>query len=309
MNHYYSKCILAIIVATTIAIKCSADAVIDTDTTGKRILKRAKKKKDTPSPTAAPTISPFPVSPFAVMGTTHTAVRGWISEMQEDCFAAVQDWTNSTKLDKTIETVETLKRMIGYHMQHEEEGFFLAVDNTFSCVAHDQGYRDEHDHDNDEQVVLTNMTAKLTMTDLPLSTAQEVCGEIFLFSSEHEAHLKHEENYLSPLTKQFPTGSPPAIVHFIMMTNFDSSYDYFAATALEQLVKRSSFTTVGTYITAIQRVLTPTQYEQVLPSIIAAVGDLWPQLAMHGLDGPGKYSTADEAFLPAGIFNNVTGCV
>lgn len=254
-------------------------------------------------PTSSPVVTPFPVSPFAVMGITHTAIRGWIYQMEEDCLAAVENWTDQAKLNQTIATVETLLSVINTHMQQEDDKFFDAFDNTFSCVAYDEQYREEHDHDESEQVILTGFLDKLKNPNLTLSVAHEVCSEAYGFASEHEAHLKHEEKVLSPLTKTFPAGSGPAIVHHVIMVNFNDTYSTFFPTALDQLVKRESLSVVGSYVAGIKRILTPEQYTLVLPGIINACGNMWP-LVNERLTGA-SYTATDESKLPAGIFDAI----
>jgi hypothetical protein len=240
------------------------------------------------------------------MGVTHNAIRGWIYQMEEDCLEAVQNWTNKTKLNQTIATVETLLSLIDPHMEQEDEKFYVAVDNQFNCTAYKEGYREEHDSDKAAQVVLKGFLKNLTDPGLTLSTTHEVCAEMFTFASEHEAHLKHEEVVLSPKTGQFPSGSAPSIVHHILMTNFDDIRDYWFATALTQLVKRESLTVVGTYVAAVKRVLNTTQYALVQPSMNEACGNLWPEVEKR-LSGGSSYTSVDEEKLPSGIFNS-TSC-
>jgi hypothetical protein len=282
----------------------------------KRPTGRPTKSPVTNNPTALPTkapvkpttrpsiVTPFPVNPFAVMGTTHTAIRGWILQMEEDCLATVSNFTNPTQLNKTIQSVQTLLKLINIHMQHEDDAFYIAVDNLFNGTAQKQGYRNEHVRDMEEQLILTNITNTLSMPNFTLSATHAVCAEMYQFASDHEMHMVHEEQILSPLTSKFPTGSAPAIVRYIIMTNFNTTYDFFAATALTQLVKRSSLTTVGSYVAAIKRVLTPSEYMQVLPSIINAVGSNWSALVLRGLNSTssGTYSSADDLLLPVGAF-------
>jgi hypothetical protein len=258
-------------------------------------------------PTASPTVKLFPVSPFAVMGVTHTAIRGWIYQMEEDCLEAVENWTNKTKLNQTIATVETLLSVINPHMEQEDEKFFYAFDNTFDCIARNEGYREEHRHDENAQDVLEGFLKNLTDPGLTLSIAHEVCAETFTFASEHEAHLKHEEVVLQNKTAFFPMGSGPSIVHHVLMTNFYEIYGYFFATALTQLVKRESLTVVGTYVSSVKRVLNTTQYDLVLPSMMQACGDLWPEVEKR-LSGGSYNATSDGAKLPTGIFNE-SSCV
>lgn len=275
-------------------------------------LAKATKNSKTSTPTFMPSHSPtdpkFPINPFAVMGTTHFAIRGWIYQMEEDCFTAVEDFKNQDKRDTAIATVETLLSMINPHMQHENDGLFIAMDNTFDCVAHNESYRIEHEHDESEQVKLTSFIQKLSNQTLTLAEAHTVCAETFDFASEHEAHLAHEEKVLSPLTSKFPAGSSPSIVRYLIMTNFADVGDYFFPTALTQLIKRNPLMMVGTYVAAIKRILTVQEYNTILPSIMDACGDLWPQIE-QGLKGDsGDYTSADDAFLPQGIFDLPTGC-
>jgi hypothetical protein len=254
-------------------------------------------------PSSSPVVTPFPVSPFAVMGVTHTAIRGWIFQMEEDCLEAVENWTDRAKLDQAIHTVETLLKVVNAHMYQEDAKFFDAFDNTLSCVAYNEHYREEHDADEAEQVVLTDFINRLKAPDLTLAQAHEVCSETFIFASEHEAHLKHEEKVLSPLTSKFPAGSPPAIAHHVIMANFNDIYSFFFQTALEQLVKRETLNVVGSYVASIKRILTPEQYALVLPGIIQACGGLWPMVHERLTIGNGDYTAADEAKLPANIFD------
>jgi len=266
----------------------------------------------TKAPTPRPsTVTVYPVNPFALMGYTHTAIRGWILQMQEDCMASVSSYLNQSQMSKTIQTVQTLIKLINTHMQHENDGFFIAVDNKFNCTAKNQGYRDEHVGDVAEQSVLNNFTNMLSSPNISLSGTYAVCAEMYHYASDHEAHMVHEETYLAPLTTQFSSLSRPSVVRQIIMTNFNTTYDFFAATALTQLVKRSNVTYVGTYLTALKRVLTPGEYLQVLPSIINATGSIWPSLALRGLNSTssGTYTIADDQYLPAGIFNSTSSCV
>ena len=262
---------------------------------GQRLL-----KKKTPFPTRFPTPAPFPVVPFAVMGTTHTAIRGWIYQMEEDCLEAVKDWKNGTKLDQVRNTTETLLFLIDSHMKHEDEAFYIAVDNQFTCTAFNEGFREEHTDDETAQITLQGFLEIFEDPGLTLSMVHEVCAGTFDFASEHEAHLKHEENVLSPLTSQFPTGSSPAIVHHILMTNFGDVYESYFGLALTQLVKRESLTVVGTYVNSIKRALDNSQYDSVLPSIKEACGDLWSKVEKGLISG--GYTTADEEKLPPGVF-------
>ena len=227
--------------------------------------------------------------------------------MEEDCLQAVENWTNRAALDQAIATVETLLKMINTHMQQEDSKFFSAFDNTFSCVAYNEKYREEHDHDEAEQVVLTNFMNRLKDPNLTLSQAHEVCAETFTFASEHEAHLKHEEKVLSPLTKTFPAGSGPAIAHNVIMVNFNETHSFFFETALDQLVKRETLSVIGSYVASIKRILTPEQYSLVLPGIMKACGDLWPMVLERLIGQSGDYTATDESKLPAGIFDEI-GC-
>lgn len=272
--------------------------------------KAGKIEKPTTPPTRSPVVTPFTVSPFSVMGVTHNAIRGWILQMEEDCLEAVENWTNKDKLNTAIGTIRTLLSLINPHMKQEDDRFYVAVDNTFSCATDNEGFREEHRADEAEQLVLTDFINRLSDPALTLSQAHEICAETFTFASDHEAHLKHEENILSPLTRQFPPGSPPAIVHHILITNFDSIRDYWFATALTQLVKRETLTVVGTYVAAVKHVLTKEQYSLILPDIMEACGEIWLRVEERLIGDAGEYTDADEAKLPAGIFDPPTcgGC-
>ncbi|KAL3804292.1 hypothetical protein ACHAWO_012050 [Cyclotella atomus] len=296
--------------ASLLTLACTASA----GSTERKLAKAVKSSKSTlsptsssptPAPTESPVVTPFPVNPFSAMGLTHNAIRGWIFQMEEDCLQAVENWTDRAKLDQAIATTETLLKMINTHMAQEDGKFFDAFDNTFACVAYKEKYREEHDHDEAEQVVLTNFTNRLKDPNLTLSQAHEVCAETFTFASEHEAHLKHEEKVLSPLTKNFPAGSGPAIVHHVIGVNFDETHDFFFETALDQLVKREPLSVVGSYVAAVKRILTPEQYALVLPGIIKACGSMWPMVHERLIGEGGDYTAADEAKLPAGIFDPI----
>jgi hypothetical protein len=91
------------------------------------------------------------------------------------------------------------------------------------------------------------------------------------------------------------------------MVNFNETHSFFFETALDQLVKRETLSVVGSYVASIKRILTPAEYALVLPGIIKACGDLWPMVHERLIGGGGDYTTADEAKLPAGIFDD-TGC-
>lgn len=263
------------------------------------------------TPQSAPPATPsqqeqYKVMVFAAFRNTHEGIRGWIAESKADVVEAMESPSDVNKLNKALLSVQTLLRLIEIHMEHEEKGLFPAVDNTFDRVAFKEGFRNEHEHDLEEQFKLKKVVEDLTKGERTVNPAEveKFHDLVVCFGDNHIKHLEHEESILPPLTQKFlPEESRPAIINHMLHINFDRTYDFFPSAVVQQMAKRNPYPSLRMFIAALQRVLSAEDYAKILPGIKDAAGDKWPELEAHGLGGPGKFSEKEKATLPPGLFN------
>ncbi len=164
------------------------------------------------------------------------------------------------------------------------DGFFAALDAASGGAVTAAGIPGEHDHDRAEQALVDAAAAR--------GDAAALAAAFTRFAAEHEAHLKHEEDVMMPLTMKI--GAMPeergrkANKSLLrpMLPEFEA---FHLKWILQKLLKHKPAEATRVFICGLQVTSTPAEYVRFLPTIAAEVpAPVFAAMdAEFGIAGPG----------------------
>jgi hypothetical protein len=186
-------------------------------------------------------------------------------------------------------------------MAMEDQVVFGMLDFMFDSVITREGLRDEHVHDFTLLQATGAAIEEVQTSPSSLEKAQAALDAITAYEAHQEQHLVHEETVMMPLTaKVDPPAIRPGVIHKLLTLDFEATR---AAVPLNvrEMAQRGPHASLAMLVRAVQRCLTPAQYEQLLPGIREAAGEeKWARLERDdGCGGLGKFTQADDDALAA----------
>eukprot|EP00750_Incisomonas_marina_P000761 INCI10567.1.p1 GENE.INCI10567.1~~INCI10567.1.p1 ORF type:complete len:268 (-),score=56.17 INCI10567.1:142-945(-) len=246
-----------------------------------------------PAVSEAPKVVPYDVRVFAILRNGHEGLRGLLKTLAEratDCVAK-PDAESAVTVNQAWENFQV---MLKCHMDMEDKVVFPMMDKLFDNIVSNDHLDEEHECDKKLMAETTAAIGALTFNP-SLETAKAALDLVLKYQRHHEEHLLHEETLLMPKTVIVnPPEIRPAILHHAMNLDFALTVKSMPLTVAE-MAHRNPFASLRMLVLAVQRVLTPEQYAQILPGIKDAAGDLWPKLEREGVAKPGRFSDSDIA--------------
>ena len=194
----------------------------------------------------------FTVRPFAFMRLTHEAIRVERAALlaHAEAFAAQP---TAAGLDAVRASLEELQRGIALHALQEEQGFFPLLDARFDAVATQAGFFAEHEAEHARFDALDAAVAAAGDASAP--AAASLLEAVRAWADANEAHLKHEEGIMMPLTQRVADtleGRAAAVRGIIDAADAEATAAWQVGWVLSRLHTHRPFGKVRMYVAALE---------------------------------------------------------